>query len=672
MTQQLNLPVFSGIAIDQIEAGLDTLLADARATIAKLETLDQPGWQNFAMPLQQIDRAIDDYFSPVSHLNGVKNSDELRDVYQRCIAKLTEYGSEFGQNTAMCAQYKKLAASGEYPAYSAAQQQWVQQMLRDFRLAGVDLPAQEKARYKEIQARLAQLTQQFSNNVLDATAAWTKHVADAAELAGLPQAVLSMLQQKAEQKSQSGWLLTLDFPVYQAVITYAENRALREEMYLAYMTKASDQGPQAGQFDNSAAMVEILQLRQEAAKLLGFANYAERSLFPKMAESVQQVCDFLLNLAEKSYPFAEREKAELERYGKTLGIDVLQAWDVAFVSEKYRQQYYALSQETLREYFPLPTVIRGMFTIIERIYQVSIEQQESFDSYHPDVQFYRIYKEGTLLAGFYLDAFAREHKRGGAWMADCRVRWLKPDGTEEIPVAYLTCNFRAAENDKPALLSHDEVLTLFHEFGHGLHHMLTTENVAGVSGISGVEWDAVELPSQFMENWCWQKEGIALISAHYQSGEPLPEAMLDNMLKARNFNSGMMMLRQLEFALFDLLLHSVTHIDEAGQVQEILAQVRDRVAVILPPEQVRFQHAFTHIFAGGYAAGYYSYKWAEVLSADAFSLFEENGIFDAVTGQRFLQEVLQKGSSRPAAESFRAFRGREPDINALLKHSGLL
>ena len=670
--QSISFPNFSAIDISTIEVQLEQLIDQAKKTVEQLCVLEQPTWQNFALPMQTHDQAIDDFFSPISHLNAVKNSEDLRKAYQGCIAQLTQFSSDLGQNQALFAQYKKLAASDEFATFSDAQKQWVEKALRSFRLAGVDLPEAEKARFQEVKQRLAQLSQDFSNHVLDATAAWTKHIENKDELAGLPAPVLAMLQQKAEEKSLTGYVLGLDFPTYQAVVTYAERRPLREEMYMAYMTKASDQGPQAGQFDNSAIMLETLQLRQEMASLLGFEHYADYSLLPKMADKVEQVSAFLMDLAEKSQPFAEKELAELQKFAKGLGIDSLQPWDVTFVSEKYRQQNFKLSQEALRAYFPVDKVLSGLFTIVERLYGVDVQAVDGFSSYHDDVQFYELRKNEQVIAGFYLDNFAREHKRGGAWMADCRSRWLKADGTEEIPVAFLTCNFRPAEGDNPALLSHDEVLTLFHEFGHGLHHMLTTVNVAGVSGIAGVEWDAVELPSQFMENWCWEEEALALISEHYQTQEPLPEEQLNNMLAARNFNAGMMMLRQIEFSLFDMLLHSMTNIAHADQIQELLEQVRDRIAVVFPPEAVRFQHAFSHIFAGGYAAGYYSYKWAEVLSADAFSVFEENGIFDSKTGQRFLEEILQRGSSRPAAESFAAFAGREPNIQALLRHSGLL
>ena len=673
---RLSLPEFSSINIADIESKLDELLAVNRERLSGLTQLQDKSvisWQSFSVPMQSMDMMLEDYWAPVSHLNAVANSDELRDVYQRCIAKLTEYATELGQNTELYACFKALSESDEFNRYTAAQKKWVSKALLDFHLSGVDLDADKKERFKTIKARLAELSQTYSNHVLDATAAWQKNIEDVQMLAGLPDSALMMLKQMGEDKGLEGYLLTLDFPVYQAVITYAENRELRKEIYIAYMTKASDQGPNAGEFDNSDIMAETLQLRQEMAALLGYANYSERSLVTKMAVSVDEVVGFLEDLAVKSKPFAEKDLATLVDYAKqTQGIESLETWDFAFVSELYRQEYFDLSDEKLREYFPLEKALQGMFEVVHRLYGITINQAEEFDSYHDDVRLYHIEKEGEHIASFYLDLFARDKKRGGAWMADCRSRW-QPSATEQqLPVAFLTCNFRPATADRPALLGHGEVTTLFHEFGHGLHHMLTAENIAGVSGIAGVEWDAVELPSQFMENWCWQEESIKLISAHYETGEALPQDMLDNMLAAKNFNAGMMMLRQLEFSLFDMKLHRELDIESAEQIQSLLDSVRQQVAVIVPPKEVRFQHGFAHIFSGGYAAGYYSYKWAEILSADAFSVFEEKGLFDKASGESFLKQVLQVGSSRSAAESFKAFRGREPDTQALLKHSGLL
>lgn len=673
---RLSLPEFSAINITEIESQLDKLLMANRQQLTELIQLKEKqavNWKNFAVPMQSMDMSLEDYWAPISHLNAVANSNELRDVYQHCIAKLTEYATELGQNTELYACFKALSNSAEYEAYSAAQKKWVSKTLLDFHLSGVDLETDKKERFKAIKARQAELSQAYSNHVLDATAAWQKNIENTKLLAGLPDSALMMLKQMAEEKDLDGYLLTLDFPVYQAVITYAENRELRKEIYIAYMTKASDQGPNAGEFDNSDIMGETLQLRQELSALLGYANYGERSLVTKMANSVDEVVGFLEDLAVKSKPFAEKELATLVDYAKQkYGIESLETWDFAFVSELYRQEHFDLSDEKMREYFPLEKTLSGMFEVVHRLYGITINQVEEFDSYHDDVRLYHIEKDGELIASFYLDLFARDKKRGGAWMADCRSRWQPSGDEQQLPVAFLTCNFRPATADQPALLGHGEVTTLFHEFGHGLHHMLTAENIAGISGIAGVEWDAVELPSQFMENWCWQEESIKLISAHYETGEPLPQDMLDNMLAAKNFNAGMMMLRQLEFSLFDMKMHRELDIENAEQIQALLDKVRQEVAVIVPPEEVRFQHGFSHIFAGGYAAGYYSYKWAEILSADAFSVFEEKSLFDKESGESFLKNVLQVGSSRSAAESFKAFRGREPDTQALLRHCGLL
>ncbi|NRB37374.1 MAG: M3 family metallopeptidase [Pseudomonadales bacterium] len=669
----LSLAEFSAINIAAVEAELDQIISSNKSKIDVLTQLDDVSWANFSDPIQQMDMCLEDFFSPVSHLNAVKNSDELRDVYQACIAKLTAYGTELGQNSALQQQYKKLQDAAEFENYSAAQKQWIKKTLLDFHLSGVDLPPAEQERFKTIKNRLAELAQTYSNHVLDATAAW-KRPATEAELKGLPDSALAMLKQQAQASEiDCEYLLSLDFPVYQAVITYADDRGIREEIYKAYMTKASESGPNAGEFDNSELMVEIVNLRQEMAAILSFDNYGERSLATKMANSVDEVTGFLEKLAHQAKPFAEQELQTLQSWSaENVGLEKVESWDFAYVSEKYRQAFYALNDEALREYFPLQKVLSGLFEIVGRLFNIQIEECDNFDRYHDDVAFYQIKRDGQIIAGFYLDLFARDKKRGGAWMADCRSRYIKADGEEELPIAFLTCNFRPASEGKPALLGHGEVTTLFHEFGHGLHHMLTTENIAGVSGIAGVEWDAVELPSQFLENWCWQAESIQLIAEHYETKEALPQAMLDAMLAAKNFNEGLMMLRQVEFSLFDMHLHCADRLADAGQIQAVLDVVRSEFAVISPPDYVRFQHAFSHIFAGGYAAGYFSYKWAEVLSADAFSAFEEHGLFDQKTGTAFLENILQVGSSRPAAESFKAFRGREPSTDALLRHAGLI
>jgi oligopeptidase A len=670
------LPPFSAIQPEHVEPAISQLIdANRKHLQALLSDLQQPSWDNLVAPLEAQGDLLDQAWSPVSHLNAVCNNDALRTAYNNSLALLTEYGTEVSQNTELYNAYQQLADSEDYGRLTQAQKQAVDNALRDFRLGGVALDGEQKKRFGAIQKRLSELSTQFSNNVLDATQAWFKHFTDAEALAGLPESALAQAAQAAAQKQLSGYVVTLDFPSYLAVMMYADNRQLREEMYTAYVTRASADGKKAdgssaAQWDNSALITETLALRHELAQLLGFANYAERSLASKMAESTQQVLDFLNELAQKSRPLAERDIQELRDFAATQGCTDLQPWDMTYYSEKLRVEKYAISQEELRPYFPAERVITGMFDVVKRLYDIDIVQVAVFDSWHPDVRFYHIFKNGEKIASFYLDLFAREHKRGGAWMADCRVRRKTDTGTQ-LPVAFLTCNFTPPVGDTPSLLTHDEVTTLFHEFGHGLHHMLTQIDVAAVSGINGVAWDAVELPSQFLENWCWEPEAIPLISAHYQTAEPLPQALLDKILAAKNFQSGMQMVRQLEFSLFDFRLHAEYDPANPQDPQAVLDQVRREVAVVQAPAFNRFQNSFSHIFAGGYAAGYYSYKWAEVLSADAFSRFEEEGIFNAQTGESFLHEILQQGGSKAPMELFINFRGREPSIEALLRHSGL-
>ena len=670
------LPPFSAIQPEHVEPAISQLIdANRKHLQALLSDLQQPNWDNLVAPLEAQGDLLDQAWSPVSHLNAVCNNDALRTAYNNSLALLTEYGTEVSQNTELYNAYQQLADSEDYGRLTQAQKQAVDNALRDFRLGGVALDGEQKKRFGAIQKRLSELSTQFSNNVLDATQAWFKHFTDAEALAGLPESALAQAAQAAAQKQLSGYVVTLDFPSYLAVMMYADNRQLREEMYTAYVTRASADGKKAdgssaAQWDNSALITETLALRHELAQLLGFANYAERSLASKMAESTQQVLDFLNELAQKSRPLAERDIQELRDFAATQDCTDLQPWDMTYYSEKLRVEKYAISQEELRPYFPAERVITGMFDVVKRLYDIDIVQVAVFDSWHPDVRFYHIFKNGEKIASFYLDLFAREHKRGGAWMADCRVRRKTDTGTQ-LPVAFLTCNFTPPVGDTPSLLTHDEVTTLFHEFGHGLHHMLTQIDVAAVSGINGVAWDAVELTSQFLENWCWDPEAIPLISAHYQTAEPLPQALLDKMLAAKNFQSGMQMVRKLEFSLFDFRLHAEYDPANPQDPQAVLDQVRREVAVVQAPAFNRFQNSFSHIFAGGYAAGYYSYKWAEVLSADAFSRFEEEGIFNAQTGESFLHEILQQGGSKAPMELFINFRGREPSIEALLRHSGL-
>ena len=665
------LPPFSRILPEHAEPAVDELLARNRSRIAEL-TADEAvsGWALVA-ELEQLNDELAQAWSPVSHLNGVMNSDEWREAYNACLPKLSEYWTELGQHQGLFKAFESLAGSDAYQQLSPARRKVVDNALRDFRLSGIALPEAQQKRYAELQQRLSELTTKFAENVLDATQGWWKEISDEAELSGLPEHAIAAAKEAAQAKDVDGWVITLDFPAYYAVMAFADNRSLREELYRAFSTRASDQGPKAGEWDNSAVMTEILDLRYEMAKLLGFDTYADYSLATKMAQSPQQVVSFLEDLATETRPVAEQELAELQAFAREQdGIDTLNAWDVTYYGEKLKQARYEISQQELRPYFPLPKVLDGMFTIAGRLFDIEVEEQQDFDSWHSDARLFALKRNGEPLAYCYLDPFARSGKRGGAWMDDCRVRRRLGDADLQLPVAYLVCNFTPPLSGQPALLTHDEVTTLFHEFGHGLHHMLTQMEEADISGINGVAWDAVELPSQFMENWCWEPEALALISGHHESGEPLPQALLDKMLAAKHFQSGMMMMRQLEFSLFDFCLHHEYQPGET-EIQAVLDRVRDQVAVIRPPSENRFQHGFSHIFAGGYAAGYYSYKWAEVLSADAFSRFEEEGIFNTDTGLAFRQEILEQGGSGDPMDLFVAFRGREPSVDALLRHSGI-
>lgn len=665
-----SLPQFSTFTPSTVKADIESLLNKNRTRIAELiANIDEPTWENFMLPMQEWDDELGKAWSPVGHLNSVMNSDELREAYNACLPLLSQYSTEMGQNQELFALYKKLKESKVYSTFSAAQKKAVDNALRDFHLGGVDLPTEQKTRFGEIKQRLSELSSQFSENVLDATNSWHKLISDSTELAGVPESALALFAQQATNADQQGWRLTLDFPSFHPVMTYCENRNLREEMYRAYVTRASELSDE-GKFDNSAIIDEILALRDELAQLLGFNNYAERSIATKMATSTEEVLSFLNELASKAKPQAEREFAELAEFAKELGATELEPWDVGFYSEKLKQARYAISQEDLRPYFPMDKALQGMFEVVQRLYGVRVVEQQDFDSYHTDLRFFHLEQNGQTIAAFYLDPYARAKKRGGAWMDDCRVRRQTEQGVQ-LPVAYLVCNFSPAVGDTPALLTHDELTTLFHEFGHGLHHMLTAIDVPEVSGINGVAWDAVELPSQFMENWCYEPEALAFISGHYQTGEPLPQALLDKLLAAKNFQSAMFTVRQLEFALFDFRLHCEFSRQHPVSVQTLLDEVRAQVAVVPQVEFNRFQHGFSHIFAGGYAAGYYSYKWAEVLSADAYSRFEEEGIFNAETGKSFLKEILSQGGSQEAAVLFENFRGRKPSVEPLLRHSGI-
>jgi oligopeptidase A len=670
LLQAFDLPPYSAIRPEHVQPAIEQILADSRREIAALLADQQaPSWDGLVLALDELGERLGRAWSPVSHLNAVCNSAELRAAYEACLPGLSEFSTELGQNPALFAAYQALANSPAAANFDVAQKTVLEHALRDFRLSGIDLPAAGQQRYGEIQMRLSELTSHFSNQVLDATQAWTKHLSDEAALAGLTDSAKAQMQQAAQAKGLDGWLISLEFPSYYAVMTYAEDRALREEVYSAYATRASDQGPNAGLNDNGPVMQQILELRQELAQLLGFANYAELSLATKMADSTEQVLSFLRDLGVRAKPFAQQDLAQLQAFAAEQGCADLQSWDVGYYSEKLRQQRYSLSQEEVRAWFPIDKVLSGMFAIVERLYGIQIRELSDFDTWHPDVRLFEISENGERLGRFFFDLYARANKRGGAWMDGARSGRRSASGERITPVANLVCNFTPAVGDKPALLTHDEVTTLFHEFGHGLHHMLTRIEHVGVSGINGVAWDAVELPSQFMENWCWEPEGLALISGHYETGEALPEALLAKMLAAKNFQSGMMMARQVEFSLFDFELHA-THGD-GRSVLEVLEAVRDEVAVLRPPVWNRFANSFSHIFAGGYAAGYYSYKWAEVLSADAFSRFEEEGVLNPETGRAFREAILARGGSQAPMVLFVDFRGREPSIDALLRHLGL-
>jgi len=666
------LPKFDHVRTEHMEPAIDQILSENRMKISQIAQQDEPTWETLAQPMQATEDRLERAWSVISHLNGVMNSDDLRKVYKSCLEKLTEYSTELSQNAELCEAYKKLAASDEYKGLSEAQRKSVDNTLRDFHLGGVDLPQEKKEQYANLSMELSELSNRFSDNVLDATQHWFKHITDVDELAGVPESALDGAKQAAQQKDLDGYVITLDFPSFYPVMTYCDNRDLRREVYEAFVTRASDMGPDAGTWDNTPVMAEILKRRHAMAQLLGFNNYAERSLATKMARSVDEVLEFLNQLAAKSKPIAEREFAELTAFAKdTHGVDDLQAWDVGYYSEKLRQERYDISPETLRPWFPVNKVVPGLFAVAEKLFDVQIEAKPDVETWHPDATAYCISRNGEPLAWFYLDLYARQGKRGGAWMADCRVRWRNLRGQLQLPVAFLTCNFTPPVNGKPSLLTHDEVTTLFHEFGHGLHHMLTQVDVLDVSGINGVAWDAVELPSQFLENWCWNPDSLALIASHHETGEPLPEDLLQKLLAAKNFQSGMAMVRQLEFSLFDFRLHAEFIPDAPTNPLDMHRKVRSEIAVVEAPAFNRFPNSFSHIFAGGYAAGYYSYKWAEVLAADAFSLFEENGIFDPQTGRAFLQNILEKGGSQEPMELFKAFRGREPEVDALLKQSGI-
>ena len=671
-------PDFNALVYADIEKNLDEILLQTRQRISALEKIESPTWNNLMDVLEALENTIDLFWSPVSHLNSVLNSDELRQAYNACLPKLSEFNTEVGQNKKLYELTLALQQSDEFDSLSAAQKKIISNSVRDYKLSGVSLDDNDKERFKTLTLRLSEIQTKFSENILDSTNEWQKQINDVAELQGLPDHAIAAAKERAEKKAMQGWLLNLDFPTYYAVMTFADSAELRAEMYEAFATRASDQGPHNKQYDNSTILNEILSLRAEKAQLLGFDNYAQLSVVSKMVESPQQVTGFLQELATKSLPAAKADMQELKQFvADTYNVSELHAWDIGYYSDKLKKAKYDISEEELKPYFPANVAIPGMFKVVGRLFGLQIEKIDGVSVWHDDVDFYQIKDaQGKIRGEFYQDTYARENKRGGAWMDVCVSR-RRIGNDIQIPIAYLTCNLTPPVGDVPALLTHNEVTTLFHEFGHGLHHMLTLVDYAGVSGISGVEWDAVELPSQFLENWCWEREALDLISAHYETGKPLPDELLDRAQAARNFQSAMQMVRQIEFATFDMNLHiaagtSTDFNDDKGiDVQSTLDAVREQVSVIPTPAFNRFQHAFSHIFAGGYAAGYFSYKWAEVLSADAFAKFEEDGIFNENTGKAFMENILEKGGTDPAMQLFTAFRGREPSIDALLRHSGL-
>jgi len=670
LLQSHELPPFTSIRAEHIEPAIRELLDENRARLNALLDSGANTWDALVVPLEEMQHRLARTWSPVGHMNGVVNNDDLRAAYNACLPLLTAWNTDLAQNERLYRAYESIRST-EGPRLTAGQRKLLDNALRDFRLAGVALPEAEKQRFKALMERLATLQSKFDENVLDATNAWSRHVTDETEIKGLPAPIIERARAAAQSGGSQGWLFTLDAPNYQAVMTHAENSTLRREFYEAWVTRASDQGPLAGRWNNTELMSQILAARHELAAVVGFSNYAEYSLATKMASSVGEVRQFLEQLATRSKPVAQQELAVIEKFA---GHE-LNAWDVGFYSERLKRERFSLSEEALRPYFPLPRVLAGMFSVAERLYGVRIAErtgvEANVDVYHPDAHFYDILNpDGSRRGSFFIDLYARPKKRGGAWMDECVGR-KHLDAATTLPVAYLVCNFMPPGGSQPSLLTHSEVVTMFHEFGHGLHHMLTRVDYPSIAGINGVAWDAVELPSQFMENFAWQPEVVPLISAHVETGEPLPQPELERLLGSRTFQAGLQTVRQLEFALFDLRIHSEYSPQSGARVMEILEEVRAQVAVIRPPAFNRFAHGFQHIFSGGYAAGYYSYKWAEVLAADAFSAFEEQGIFNAAVSHRFLSAILEQGGSRDAMEAFVEFRGRKPQIEPLLKQLGL-
>jgi len=660
------LPPFTRIRPEHAEPAVRTLLDGNRRQLAALLEAGADGWDRLVAPIERMHHVLARAWSPIGHLNSVLNGEELRAAYNACLPLLTSYHTELAQNAALCAAYQRIL-DREGPQLAPEQRKLLENALRDFRLAGVSLPEDRKQRFRRVMERLASVQAKFDENVLDATNAWSRVVGDERELSGLPAMILERARAAAQAAGLPGWLLPLDAPNYQAVLTHCDDEPLRREFYEAWVTRASDQGPHAGKWNNTPLMAEVLALRHEAANLAGFANFAEYSLATKMARDPDEVLQFLRRLARLSRPAAEREYQELEAFAGR----GLEAWDVAYYSEQLKRARLDVSEEALRPYFPLPRVLAGLFAVASRLYRIRIVARSDVHAYHPDVRYFDILdRDGTPRGGFFLDLYARPNKRGGAWMDECVGR-LQVGQARALPIAYLVCNFAPPVGERPSLLTHHDVLTVFHEFGHGLHHMLTRVNYPSVAGINGVPWDAVELPSQFMENFAWRSEVLPLISSHVDTGEALPLATLERLQATRSFQAGMQTVRQLEFGLFDFRLHAEYSPEHGPRIAETLAEVRAEVSVVPAPAFNRFPNSFQHVFSGGYAAGYYSYKWAEVLSADAFGAFEEHGIYDVSTARRFLQAILERGGSRDAMEAFVEFRGRRPELEPLLRQLGL-
>lgn len=681
------LPDFSQLKAEHIAPAVSQVITDNLAEIDLLVAMtDAPTWQNLIEPLERLDNLLNRVWGPVSHLDSVCHSEAWHEAYSENLEKITDYSTRLGQHQGLFEKFTAIQLSDAFGDYSLAQKKVIEDALMHFKLSGIALPKAQQAEFKALVQQLSQASNQFGNNVLKSTQAWSLHIQSAEKLAGLPDSALGLLAQQAQQKGLQGWRITLDFPAYHAIITYAEDRALRETLYRAFATRASEMADDT-QFDNSALMQQILKLRHQKAQLLGYDNFAQLSLATKMADSTEQVHGFLTDLAAKSKPQAQAELATLAAFAQSeLNIDNLQPWDIAFASEKLKDQTLSLAQETLRPYFPIDKVLAGLFEITQTLFGVRVQEKQGVAVWEASVRYFEFFEPGARhpFGGFYLDLYAREGKRGGAWMDSAVDRWRHPEGHLQTPVAYLVCNFTPPVGKQPACLTHNEVTTLFHEFGHGIHHLFTKMEHLNVSGIAGVPWDAVELPSQFMENFCWEQAGLDLMTQHIETGETLPKSMIDSLKRSRGFQSAMMMVRQLEFALFDFTLHANYQADQSDQydqpeqpeqptqsILDVAQAIREQVAVVMPPSYHRFPHSFSHIFAGGYAAGYYSYKWAEVLSADAFSLFEETGILNAETGAKFKNTILASGGSVHPMALFKAFRGREPSIEALLRHSGI-